>query len=101
MLGVTEDFLALLQEAAVVLSALATVQPEQFYHGQHLWQLGSQQHYPVQDRSRDGQSGVRGAITGSAAEQWLCNHRQLTEPLHASVSRDVNKGGCLLKPQAA
>ena len=93
MLGVTEDFIALLLEAVVVLPALATVQPEEFHCAQHLWQLSSQQHYPVQDRSRDRQSGVRDAITGSAAEQWLCNHRRVTEPLHASVSHDVNKEG--------
>ena len=93
MLGVTKDFIALLLEAVVVLSALATVHPEQSHCAQHLWQLSLPRHYPVQDRSWDRQSGVQDAITGSAAEQRLCNHRQLTEPLHASVSHDVNKEG--------
>lgn len=59
--------MALLQ-GAVVLSALATVQPERCQCAQHLWQLHSQKHY-LKDRSQDGQSGVQDAITGSAAEQ--------------------------------
>lgn len=91
MLGDTENFTALLQEAVVVPSALATGQLEEFHCAQHLWQLSSQKHYRVWDRSQDRQSGVRGAITGSAAEQWLCNRRQPSESLHASVPHDVNK----------
>lgn len=91
MLGDTENFMALLQEAVVVPSALATGQLEEFHCAQHLWQLSSQKHYRVRDRSQDRQSGVWGAITGSAAEQWLCNRRQPSESLHASAPHDVNK----------
>lgn len=95
-LGVTKNFIAPLPEGVVVLSALATVQPEQFHCAQHLWQLSSARSSIIPfntDHGTGSQVFEMLFITGWAAEQWLCNGRQLAEPLRASVSHGVNKEG--------